>query len=51
MKEQINRRNFRQEYNLLRMECEEVRLQNIRLKGEMLKLMEIMKTRKIALNH
>lgn len=47
---EITRRNFRQEYNLLRMECEEVRLQNIRLKSEMLKLMEMMKTRKMALS-
>lgn len=45
--QRIIRRNFRQEYNLLRLECEEVRLQNIRLKTEMLKLMEMMQKRKI----
>jgi hypothetical protein len=47
MKDLINRRNFRQEYNLLRLECEEVRKQNIVLKREMLKLMEMMQKRKM----
>ena len=45
--QEINRRNFRQEYNLLRLECEEVRLQNIRLKSEMLKLLTMMQKRKM----
>lgn len=36
----INRRNFRQEYNLLVRENEEVRTQNRRLKFELMKLME-----------
>jgi hypothetical protein len=47
MDTQINRRNFRQEYNLLRLECEEVRKQNIILKREMLKLMEMMTKRRM----
>lgn len=45
MQTEINRRNFRQEYNLLRLECEEVRQQNRRLKDELLKLMQIFEKR------
>lgn len=44
----INRRNFRHEYNLLRIECEEVRLQNKRLKAELLKLINMMPNRNLA---
>lgn len=47
MQQQITRKNFRQEYNLLRLECEEVRQQNRRLKTEMIKLMEMMQNRKL----
>lgn len=45
MQTQINRRNFRQEYNLLRRECEELRLSNLRLKSEMIKLIDMFKNR------
>lgn len=45
MHTQINRRNFRQEYNLLRVECEELRINNLRLKTEMIKLLDMFKKR------
>lgn len=48
MQKQITRRNFRQEYNLLRVECEEVRLQNLRLKNELMKLIFMMSNRDIT---
>jgi len=46
----VNRRNFRQEYNLLRQECEEVRKHNIILKREMLKLMSLVSKSKMVNN-
>jgi hypothetical protein len=45
----INRRNFRQEYNLLRQECEQVRTQNKHLKTELLKLISMMSNRDVTL--
>ncbi len=39
----INRRNFRQEYNLLLIESEEIRSQNRYLKAEVMKLMNLVK--------
>jgi hypothetical protein len=51
MKDMITRRNFRQEYNLLRLECEEVRIQNKYLKNELLKLISMMSNRNMTNRH
>jgi hypothetical protein len=48
MHQEITRRNFRQEYNLLRLECEEVRIQNRLLKQELLKLIGMMSSKNSA---
>lgn len=48
MQTEINRRNFRQEYNLLLREHEEIRTQNRYLKVEMLKLIKMMQNRQLV---
>lgn len=48
MRTEINRRNFRQEYNLLLRESEEVRQQNRYLKNELMKLISMMSNRNVT---